>query len=295
MKSLYKSQAGQNEIIKLYEQKLKDLEIAYHYKTVDTDFGKTNVIITGDSSKPPIMLIHGSNGCAPIALETYPNLSKDFHVFAIDVLAQPNKSAATRLSMKDNSYGLWINDIINQLHLKDVTLAGFSFGGLIILKTLIDNEKNIKEVFLSAPAFIVNGNPLILLYKVFIPMKLYIKTQKTKYLENFLKTLFTEPDAFALKYLAKVFIHFNMDFTPVPVIKKEEAQLIQTPITIFAAKKDIMFPGSKMLKRAKKIFPSLRTTVLLENSKHVQNSSDNEKIESMILNNVILSTQKKRQ
>ena len=126
-------------------------------------------------------------------------------------------------------------------------------------------------------------------------MKLYIKTQKTKYLENFLKTLFTEPDAFALKYLAKVFIHFNMDFTPVPVIKKEEAQLIQTPITIFAAKKDIMFPGSKMLKRAKKIFPSLRTTVLLENSKHVQNSSDNEKIESMILNNVILSTQKKRQ
>tara|TARA_R110001606_G_scaffold160907_1_gene304879 strand:- start:1142 stop:1402 length:261 start_codon:yes stop_codon:yes gene_type:complete len=86
-----------------------------------------------------------------------------------------------------------------------------------------------------------------------------------------------------------------MDFTPVPVIKKEEAQLIQTPITIFAAKKDIMFPGSKMLKRAKKIFPSLRTTVLLENSKHVQNSSDNEKIESMILNNVILSTQKKRQ
>lgn len=295
MKSLYKSQAGQNEIIKLYEQKLKDLEIAYHYKTVDTDFGKTNVIITGDSSKPPIMLIHGSNGCAPIALETYPNLSKDFHVFAIDVLAQPNKSAETRLSMKDNSYGLWINDIINQLHLKDVTLAGFSFGGLIILKTLIDNEKNIKEVFLSAPAFIVNGNPLILLYKVFIPMKLYIKTQKTKYLENFLKTLFTEPDAFALKYLAKVFIHFNMDFTPVPVIKKEEAQLIQTPITIFAAKKDIMFPGSKMLKRAKKIFPSLRTTVLLENSKHVQNSSDNEKIESMILNNVILSTQKKRQ
>ena len=295
MKSLYKSQAGRKEIINLYEQKLKDLEIAYHYKTVDTDFGKTNVIITGDSSKPPIMLIHGSNGCAPIALETYPNLSKDFHVFAIDVLAQPNKSAETRLSMKDNSYGLWINDIINQLHLKDVTLVGFSFGGLIILKTLIDNEKNIKEVFLSAPAFIVNGNPLILLYKVFIPMKLYIKTQKTKYLENFLKTLFTEPDAFALKYLAKVFIHFNMDFTPVPVIKKEEAQLIQTPITIFAAKKDIMFPGSKMLKRAKKIFPSLRTTVLLENSKHVQNSSDNEKIESMILNNVILSTQKKRQ
>ena len=35
-----------------------------------------------------------------------------------------------------------------------------SFGGLIILKTLIHNEVKIKEVFLVAPAYVVNGNPL---------------------------------------------------------------------------------------------------------------------------------------
>ncbi|MEH6538232.1 MAG: alpha/beta hydrolase [Psychroserpens sp.] len=283
MKSLYKSELGKKEIIKLYEQKLKDLEIDHKYKLVNTDFGKTNIIVIGDSTKPPLLIIHGSNGCAPISLETYPNLYRNFQVFAIDVLAQPNKSAENRLSMKDNSYGLWMNEVINKLSLKNVTMAGFSFGGLIILKTLIQNEKNIKEVYLSAPAFIVNGNPLILLSKVFIPMKLYLKTQNSKYLEKFLKTLFTEPDIFALKYLSKVFLHFNMDFTPVPVIKKNEAKLITTPISLFAAKKDIMFPGIKMLKRANKIFPSLKETILLENSKHVQNRIDNDKIEKIIL------------
>ena len=285
MKSLFRSEEGKKQIINLYEQKLRDLEIAYKYKIIETIYGKTNIIITGDSKKTPILLIHGSNGCAPIALETYPNLYKDFQVFAIDVLAQPNKSAETRLSMKDNSYGVWINDIINQLKLNNVTMAGFSFGGLIILKTLIQNEKNIKEVFLSAPAFIVNGNPLILLFRVFLPMKLYIKTQKVKYLEKFLKTLFTEPDDFALKYLAKVFIQFRMDFTPVPVITKEEASQISTPITLFAAKKDIMFPGTKMINRANKIFPSLKKVVMLENSKHVQNRMDNYAIEKIILKN----------
>lgn len=285
MKSLFRSEEGKKQIINLYEQKLRDLEIAYKYKNIETIYGKTNIIIAGDSTKPPILLIHGSNGCAPIALETYPNLYKDFQVFAIDVLAQPNKSAETRLSMKDNSYGVWINDIINQLKLNNVTMAGFSFGGLIILKTLIQNEKSIKEVFLSAPAFIVNGNPLILLFRVFLPMKLYIKTQKVKYLEKFLKTLFTEPDNFALKYLAKVFIQFRMDFTPVPVITKEEASQISTPITLFAAKKDIMFPGTKMINRANKIFPSLKKVVMLENSKHVQNRRDNYAIEKIILKN----------
>jgi hypothetical protein len=68
-------------------------------------------------------------------------------------------------------------------------------------------------------------------------MKYYITTKKTEYLEKFLKSLFTEPDAFALNYLAKVFIHFKMDFTPVPVISKKEAQPISIPITLFGQKK----------------------------------------------------------
>lgn len=283
MKSLYKSEFGKNEILNLYNQKLKELGIEYKYEIIDTDFGKTNIIIIGDSTKPPLIIVHGSNGCAPIALETYPTLSEKFQVFAIDVLAQPNKSAETRLNMKDNSYGLWINELINKLELKNVTMAGFSFGGLIILKTLIQNESNIKEVFLSAPAFIVNGNPLITLFKIFIPMKQYIRTQKTKYIEKFLETLFSEKDEFALNYLSKVFLYFDMDFSPIPIIKKEEALTIKTPITLIVAKKDIIFPGIKMMKRANKIFPSLKSTLLLENSKHVQNRKDNTKIEMLIL------------
>jgi pimeloyl-ACP methyl ester carboxylesterase len=283
MQSLYKSEFGKNEILNLYNQKLKELGIEYTYRIIDTDFGKTNIIITGDSTKPPLIIVHGSNGCAPIALETYPTLSEKFQVFAIDVLAQPNKSAETRLNMKDNSYGLWINELINKLELKNVTMAGFSFGGLIILKTLIQNESNIKEVFLSAPAFIVNGNPLIALFKIFIPMKQYIRTQKTKYIEKFLETLFSEKDEFALNYLSKVFLYFDMDFSPIPIVKKEEALSIKTPITLIVAKDDIIFPGVKMMKRANKIFPSLKNTLLLENSKHVQNRKDNTKIEKLIL------------
>jgi alpha-beta hydrolase superfamily lysophospholipase len=176
-----------------------------------------------------------------------------------------------------------MNEIIEKLNLDEVTLVGFSFGGLVILKTLINKEDKIKEVFLSAPAYIVNGNPLIALFKVFIPMKRYMKTKKIKFVEKFLNELFTDRDEFAIKYLSKVFLNFDMDFTPVPVISKIEAKGIKTPITLIAAKKDIIFPGEKMLKRATKMFSSLKRTVLLEDSKHVQNKADNLKIEEIIL------------
>ena len=282
MQSLYKSETGKAEILNLYNQKLAGLNINYQYQDVETSFGTTNVIIVGDASKPPILIVHGSNGCAPIALETYSGLEAHFQVFAVDVVAQPNKSAETRLSMKNDDYGKWLHEVIDLLKLKKVTLAGFSFGGLVILKALEFKDANIKEVFLTAPAYLVNGNPLKALFKVFIPMKRYIKTKKVTYVERFLNELFTEKDAFAIEFLSKVFLHFKMDFSPVPIIKTQAAKAIKTSITLIAAKNDLMFPGEKMIKRANKIFPSLKKVILLEQSKHVQNSVDNKRIVNLI-------------
>lgn len=288
MKSLFKTEKGKNEIFSLYDEKLNELNIEFEYIKIDSTFGETNIIVTGISSNPPIILVHGSNGCAPIALETYPNLRKNFRVYAIDVLAQPNKSAETRLNMKDDSYGKWVNEIIDSLKIENVIMAGFSFGGLVILKTLEFNDSKIKEVYLSAPAYIVNGNPLKALFKIFIPMKRFMKTEKIKYVERFLGEVFTERDEFAVKYLSKVFLHFKMDFTPIPVISEMKANSIKTPITLFAGKNDILFPGNKMIKRAKKIFPALKSVKLIEDSKHVQSKKENELIEKIILENNVL-------
>jgi esterase/lipase len=74
-----------------------------------------------------------------------------------------------------------------------------------------------------------------------------------------------------------------MDFSPLPITSKDKAKNIKTPITIFAAEKDIMFPGKKMIKRVKQIFPSLEEVVLLVDSKHVPNTTDFRKIEVLIL------------
>lgn len=286
---MFKSEQGKKEILSLYDKKLESLNLDFEYLTVQTSFGKTNIIATGDPTNPPIIIVHGSNGCAPIALETYANLYKTFRVFAVDVLAQPNKSADTRLSMKDDSYGKWMNEIIADLKIESVTMAGFSFGGLIILKTLKHDEAKIKEVYLSAPAYIVNGNPLKAIFKVFIPMKRYMKTKKIKYVEKFLSHLFTDRDEFAIEFLSKVFLEFEMDFTPVPVIDAKAAKEITTPITLFAAQNDVLFPGNKMIKRAAKIFPSLKKSTLLEDSKHVQNKEQNKQIEQEIMRQGVLS------
>lgn len=282
MKSLYTSTLGKQEIIRLYEEKLSSLGVTSESRRMNTAFGETHVLIAGDKTKTPLVALHGSNGCAPVAIETYKDLLDTHCIYAIDVLAQPNKSAETRLSMKDDSYGKWLNEVLAKLQLSNVKLAGFSFGGLIILKALEYNESNIKSAYLSAPAYIVNGNPIKALFRFFIPMKRYMKSKQPRDLHQFLDAAFTMKDEFAYNYLSAVFQYFTMDFAPVPKIKTQRAKKITTPIYLFAAENDIIFPGRKMLKRAKSIFPSLRHAELLMRSKHVQNTEHNSKIAKFI-------------
>jgi pimeloyl-ACP methyl ester carboxylesterase len=279
----FKSQEGKEEILKLYNQKVKELNIEYTEKLIETTFGNTNIISTGDTKHPPLLLIHGTGGCSPQVLESFPNLSSKYCVYAIDVLAQPNKSAENRLNMKSVEYGKWLTEVIIKLGLEQVTLVGFSFGGFISLKTLEFSQTLIKDIVLIAPVYIVNGNPLKGLFKMLIPLKKFIKTNNQHYIKKVLNVLFTEYDDFALTFMSTTFQHCNMDFSPLPTISKQSAQNIKTPITIFAAEKDIMFPGKKLIRRANAIFPNIKHTILLNESKHVPNQRDFNVIESYII------------
>lgn len=284
MNSFFDSKQAKKEVEELYQNKLDELSIGYEFLKIETSFGDTNLILTGQADKPPLVLLHGSNGCAPVAIEALIGLVKYYRIYAIDVVGQPNLSAGFRPSMKNDDYGKWMYEILTRLNIQKAILVGISFGGLISWKTLAFHEKRISKAFLIVPAGIVNGNPLKALWKVFLPMKLFKWRKDVKYVHQFLSALFTEEDNFAVSYLSKVFLHFDMDFSPIPSIKKEEAQKIRTPINIIGAKYDLFFPGEKMIKRARAIFPSLKEALLLENSKHVPNQEDNDRIVKLIQN-----------
>lgn len=283
MESFFSSLSAKNTIIEMYYNKLDELPIQYEFQKIETSFGNTNIIITGEKNNPPLVLIHGSNGCAPIALEAMLGLEKNFRVYAIDVIAQPNLSEGIRPNMNDDSYGKWMLEILTRLNIQDAMMVGISFGGFITWKTLVFDNRRITKAFLIVPAGIVNGNPLKAMWNVFLPMKLYQWRKNKKYVHQFLNKLFTEPDEFAQHFLAKVFLDFNMDFSPIPLIKKEEAKKITTPIHIIGADDDLLFPGKKMLNHAEEIFPSIHESILLENSKHVPSQMDNQQILKLIL------------
>ena len=136
MKSIYKSEKGKKEILDLYDAQLSRIACPYQDIYVDTSFGKTHLIETGDRQKDPLLVFHGGNATTAYNLLACDFLFRDFHIYAVDIIGHPGKSAETSLSASGYDYGIWAGEVIDALGFDRIRLFGGSFGGGIIAKTM---------------------------------------------------------------------------------------------------------------------------------------------------------------
>ena len=287
MASFYKSPAVKARVLELYDEKLAEILFDVAHFDVPTQYGTTHVLRAGRRDRPTVLLLHGANAMAPIALESMRGLAQHFHLVVPDIPGQPNRSAETRISMRSNDYGAWCNELMMELNLRDVTLVGASLGGMIGLKTLLDDESRVRRAYLLMPAFIVNGNPLKALWRIYLPMRRFGKTGDPHALTEFVDGLFTDPDPFAPKFFEAVFGNFEMDRSWIPTISRREAQNLHRPVTIFGAADDLFFPGAKMQRRVARIFPESTAFHLLPKSKHVPGKAQLERVTQQILSDLM--------
>ncbi len=108
---------------------------------------------------------------------------KDFHIYAVDTIGHPGKSAETSLSAMNYDYGKWAGEVIDRLGYETMCLFGGSFGGGIIAKTMCEVPGKIKRAVIYIPAGIKNGNQLKNANMMF-PMIMYWMTGKDKWLKK---------------------------------------------------------------------------------------------------------------
>lgn len=59
--SIYKSQKGKEKSLALYDRQLSKLGKFFFDIYVDTSFGKTHIVETGNSKGTPLLIFHGDN------------------------------------------------------------------------------------------------------------------------------------------------------------------------------------------------------------------------------------------
>ena len=128
MKSIYKSEQGKEKIIKLYDSQLARLKNPWKDLYVDTAYGRTHIVETGNFSGEPLLVFHGGNATTAYNLLACDFIMNDFHIYAVDMVGHPGKSAQTSLPAKGYAYGKWAGEVIEGLKYDKISLFGGSFG-----------------------------------------------------------------------------------------------------------------------------------------------------------------------
>ena len=266
MKSIYRSEKGKKEILDLYDAQLSRIACPYTDIYVDTSFGKTHLIETGDRQKDPLLVFHGGNATTAYNLLACDFLFRDFHIYAVDTIGHPGKSAETSLSASGYDYGIWAGEVVDALGFDRIRLFGGSFGGGIIAKTMCAVPDKVEKAVLYIPAGIRNA-PAIRSADMMFPMIMYWVTKKDKWLKKcFLPMAITMDNVTDDIYqTAKLSIDYVKIKTAMPSdVDEDRMKKCLAPALVMAAERDCLFPGQGVIERAEKIIPNCRTYLLLD-------------------------------
>jgi len=273
--SIYKTPEAKAKIMALYEQKLADCNLKYYESQyVETSAGKTHVIIVGDASLPPLLVLHGINAGAPVSLEAMQDLYGKYRIYAVDSIGQATRSAETRLSVKDNSYGHWLGEVMHQLGLSEAAVIGISYGGFLLQKLIMAHPEKVQKAIFVVPGGVVNSGALLSMRKLFIPMLRFFMTKKDQDLERFVGAFYKEVDDYALAFQRETLLGMKMDYQRPPLLSKEAVQGFDAPVYAIVVDDDVFFPGKPCLEKLQEAFNGFREGHILTDCRHIPSANE---------------------
>lgn len=278
MKSIYKNFDSKDKVLNLYDKQLKRLTTAYKDLYVNTSFGETHLVETGNKSGSPLLVFHGGNATTAYNLLACTFLLDDFHIYAVDTIGHPGKSAENSLSPNNYDYGKWTSEVITAIGYSKICCFGGSFGAGILAKTMCVSPEKIERAVLYVPSGIKNA-PAYKSMNMMFPMIMYWITHEKKWLEKCILPMAVtvdniDADIFetAKCSIDNVKIKAGMPSNVLP----DDMKKCVAPTLVMAGENDCLFPAKLVIPQAKKIIPNC-ITYLLQSRGHMNLLTDKEK------------------
>lgn len=262
--SIYRSQLSKSLVINLYNAQIAKLDIPYQDIFVETSFGRTHVVEIGNPEGKPLMLFHGGNSTTAYHLLTCRFLLDQFHVYAVDIIGHPGKSAENTLMPFGYHYGRWAGEVISALGYEKICCVGGSFGGGVLTKLMCIAPSKVERAVLLVPAGIDNAFPADTA-RMMVPLVKYYLTKDEKYVKETAmymalseKVLTKDLMAVIKNTLDHVKIHPAMPTN----VEGARAHKCKAPTLVMASEYDCLFPAKRSLPKAKKVIPDCKIHML---------------------------------
>lgn len=254
--SAFKTPKGEAQFLAAYDQEMERWPVPYEQVEVRSRFGTTHVVICGPKAAPPLVLLHGYMATLTMWWPNIADFSKDYRVYAVDVMGQPGKSCPAEPIGNVDDYVSWLTATLNGLHLDRVSLVGMSFGGWLALNYAVAAPERVRKLVLLSPGGLL---PMVRQFMVRGMIMVWFPTRLT--VNSFFRWLgFTYRAYPSFLDLVRLGLkHFRMPIETarvMPAVVPDEALLaMQVPTLLLIGEREVISDPALAMERGRELIP----------------------------------------
>jgi len=262
--STFKTPEGEATYLAAYEAAMKLWPVPYEETEIPTRFGITHVVVTGPEDAPPLVLLHGMSMTLTMWSPNIADFSKDYRVYAIDVLGQPGRSIPNYDEpIRDaGDFVTWLHEVLDRLNLDRASLVGMSMGGWIAINFTMAAPERVHKLVLLSPA--ASFQPIV---KQFMLRGMLMSMIPIRYTANsfmgWMGIKDTPGDLISRCLLDLFYLgmkHFRMPpesaFIMPAVFSDEELRALHVPVLLLIGENEVIYEAAKALGRARALLPN---------------------------------------
>ncbi len=259
--STYKSIEGYQEVQNSYNSVLKIWPVPCESKYINTSYGQTHIITWGKRNNPPLVLLHGGGNCALMWIFIAEQLADNFYVIAPDTVGDVGLSVPIKPFADTNDYSEWFSELLNNIGLSKVNVAGISWGGGIALQIALKYPNRINRMVLMCPAWGIKMLRIWAFLYHSLPVAVFPSPERVRNLLGWLsvkRPVFADREGDAIvNYLVVALKHYKSPKQVNPVIfTDEELKRIKVPILLLIGDNEVIYSNPmEVVNRVKNNIP----------------------------------------
>jgi pimeloyl-ACP methyl ester carboxylesterase len=263
--SAFKTPGGEAAYLAVYNAAMKLWPVSYEEIEIPSRFGKTHVVASGPKDAPTLVLLHGYWATLTMWTLNIADFSKDYRVYAIDIMGQPSKSTSDEPIRSAADYVAWLTTTLDGLHLDRTSLVGMSYGGWLALNYAVAVPERVQKLALLSPAASVL--PIVKQFSLRGMLMLLFPTRFT--MNSFMRWLglkdnFGDPETRRLSDKVVDLMYLGVKHFGIPqetmrlvptVLSDGELRAMHVPTLLLIGDREVIYDPAKALARARRLIP----------------------------------------
>jgi len=294
--SPFKSPEGEAEFMAAYEATLRLWPVPYEPMDISGRYGRTHLVASGRKDAPTLVLLHMFFTSLTQWAANIADLSRDYRVYAIDVIGQPSKSIPGQPLKSRQDCVTWLSELLDALNIESTDLVGASFGGWFTLNYALGAPRRVNKIALLSPA----GGFLPLVKQFYVRGMLNTFIPRRFVMESFLHWMTYEenlrdPSTRLIMncltdqmYLGSRYFRQPAEMTRfIPSVLQdpfsdEELRGMQVPTLLLIGQQEALYDSAAALERARRLIPNLEGELIAQ-ANHEMTISQHEIVAPRVL------------